>query len=247
MHQINDICKNQFTNVNGFQCTLLTPHYSKDEKRWIYSTQMKSQKAPSAQIHHDGSDHWVMSFQSKSGKIYLLDSLYNNKISASVQIQLCKIYGKDKTSITVNIPLLHRQQEGSLACGVYAIGYIVEFCLNGFEELDKKCYKEERWNFHVDECRELIIDCLQTKKMSKFPYNVTSFEKEMPIQFETYKIELNCDVCDLPNFFDDMVGCDRCHKWFHQNCINNMYDGKQPTWLCEKCQHKRPRRVPNKD
>ena len=158
-----------------------------------------------------------------------------------------RVYGKDKTSITVNIPLLHRQQEGSLACGVYAIGYIVEFCLNGFEELDKKCNKEEHWNFLVDECRELIIDCLQTKKMSKFPYIVTSFEKGMPIQFETYKIELNCDVCDLPNFFDDMVGCDRCHKWFHQNCINNMYDGKQPTWLCEKCQHKRPRRVPNKD
>ena len=71
MDQINDICKNQFPNINRFQCMLLTPFYSIDEKRWIHSTQIKSQKAPSAQIHHDGSDHWVMSFQSKSGKTYV--------------------------------------------------------------------------------------------------------------------------------------------------------------------------------
>ena len=91
----NGILSNQFPEVNGFQSTLLTPVFDSKCHRWDYHAQLESRSSPSAQIHHDGNFHWVVSLKS-GDTIYILDSLYKLTLSSSLQIQISKLYGCNK-------------------------------------------------------------------------------------------------------------------------------------------------------
>ena len=58
--------------------------------------------APSAQIHHTGTDYWIMSFQDDtSDKVNVADSMTINKaqLETSIEMQLAHIYGGGKKKI----------------------------------------------------------------------------------------------------------------------------------------------------
>ena len=57
---------------------------------------MKPAPAPSAQIHHTGTDYWIMSFQDDtSDKVNVADSMTINKAQLGTrrEVQLAHIYG----------------------------------------------------------------------------------------------------------------------------------------------------------
>ena len=74
-----EIISKQFTNINGFQMTNLAPVFDEDSNSWKCRTEFQSSSLPSAQIHHTGRDHWVMSFQNKENEICIIDSLSSTK------------------------------------------------------------------------------------------------------------------------------------------------------------------------
>jgi len=156
----------QFRNINGFQNTLLAPIFNENNKSWQCTSTLESRAAPTAQIHHNGENHWVASLQRKGGRIYVLDSLYKNKLSSSLQIQLAYIYGCGLNNLTVYVPNIQQQEIGTADCGVFAIANIVEFCITGYKELEMQ---SRSWNFEMSKCRKHLVACLKSKLFIPFP------------------------------------------------------------------------------
>jgi Ulp1 family protease len=92
---------------------------------------MNSQSSPCVQIHHTGRDHWITPCQDTSGTIYVLDSMNSKSITTSVQIQMSRIYGKNKDIVPVKIHKV-QQQANSVDCGVFAIAFMTKFCFSGW-------------------------------------------------------------------------------------------------------------------
>ena len=62
---------------------------------------------------------------------------------------------------------------------------------------------------------------------------------------DVFDIKIDC-LCGLANITGSMmVSCDRCRKWFHQNC-SNQKNWNISSWLCDNCKNKRLRRLPKK-
>ena len=55
-----------FPEVNGLQNTLHVPRYIDNSAIWRINKHLSKQQPPSAQIHHNGSNHWVMSYQQEN-------------------------------------------------------------------------------------------------------------------------------------------------------------------------------------
>ena len=140
MFAVNKIMKAQYNNINGFRDTLLVPSFDDDTKIWEYP-QDKWFEPQRTQIHHTGKSHWVFSFceshsKDKKQDIYLIDSFYHNQITPSMEIQLAKLYGRNKNSLSITTSCLQQQQLGP-NCGLFAIAHMVEFCSGNYEGLEK--------------------------------------------------------------------------------------------------------------
>ena len=68
--------------------------------------QFKKQEAPSAQIHFNGNNHWVFTYQGSYEKeILYADSLTAaNTPNSNVQIQIAQVYGHLRSNLSVNEP-----------------------------------------------------------------------------------------------------------------------------------------------
>ena len=108
MYSINMLILDARYNVNGFQDTMLAPILQKNGKWHIPGDGFTSQKSPSANIHYNSQQHWIIFFQFENGDISLLDSSLSQKmqycLNDSFKIQLAQIYGRGKSQITVQIP-----------------------------------------------------------------------------------------------------------------------------------------------
>ena len=212
MNFAQEIARQQFPQMNGFQYTGYAPLYR--DKKWEYSLQMTSQQPPSVQIHHTGHDHWITSFQDQQREVYVLDSKNpRHTLSGSTEIQLSKVYGNEKNILHVKIPPV-QQQGNSVDCGVFAIAFMVEVCvLSSVKGLSNTV-------FDTDMMRPHLIHCFNSKKFSPFP------KKKHPSKLKlnrsvVFSIDKSCRArCNLPDMFDNLVCCDLCGGWFHYGCID---------------------------
>ena len=65
----------------------------------------------------------------EKGRLYVLDSLYQGQLSASLEIQLAKIYGCNKSLLSVFVPNVQQQNPGSVDCGIFAVAMLWSFVL----------------------------------------------------------------------------------------------------------------------
>ena len=164
-----DILESQFPKIGGFQLTQMVPTYDDKAEHWkLGNHSMQKVKGPCVQIHHDGKFHWVASLRNEKNHVYLLDSLYdrNVEIRPFVAIQLCQIYGNGNSRLSVYRSNVQRQSSDTLNCGVFAIANIVEFCINGYKELEN-CTRT--WNFDENNMRNHLVKCLEDGKFTSFP------------------------------------------------------------------------------
>ena len=88
INTVQYILRNQFPEISGFQSTLNAPIYETDGIKSIFPFSKVS--PPSAQILHDGHDHWVFACQREKQKYVLLfDSLnQRSKIGTITDFQV---------------------------------------------------------------------------------------------------------------------------------------------------------------
>ena len=165
------ILKEQFQHINGLQDTANVPRLvgstkSKQGRKWTYSSKFQQCSSPGAQIHHNGTDHWLLSVKpDRSGAVIILDSGVSPKLSNSVKIQLSALYGSPKSSLTVSCPRVQQQTSGSGNCGVFAIAFLVEYCFEGYAGETVVLFDEAMMRSH-------LIECLQKGQFSPFPRQV---------------------------------------------------------------------------
>lgn len=230
MSAANSILKMQFPGINGLQETTGIPHYSDSQDKWLVNKQFQKQAAPSAQIHFNGSNHWVFTCQRNEGnEVLYADSLSSkNAPNSNVQIQIAQIYGRSQSNLLVHVPKV-QQQPNSYDCGIFAIAHAVEFCLN------PKTYSGKQ-NFDFSCMRTHLTTCLENEKFEPFPKESSRLRNvKIDITKNIRTVEISCQ-CGLPDFLDDMVGCEnrKCRKWYHLRCVG-VSKGQECSWVCEKC------------
>lgn len=230
-----NIVKNQFPNIHGLQDPENAPvllHISKGKKKqtWLYPNQFVKNKSPCAQIHHNGSDHWVLSIKpDDSDKIYILDSSMWSSMTDSLEIQLSSLYGLTNSNITVTAPRVQTQTAGLGNCGIFAVANLIEFCANLY-------VGDTVIEFVEDEMRNHLIDCLERSIFSPFPKKTKSRKRikyNEEVDFSK-TISITCP-CGLADILDDLIRCNNCNQGYHYCCTKPQITFRTKRWKCPKC------------
>ena len=114
-----------------------------------------------------------------------------------------------------------QQQQGSRDCGLFAIAFALHSALGqDIPELE----------FNQSEMRKHLINCFSKKLLTPFPTSDISTARQN--FFPGRSIDLYCD-CRMPESFGDMVECEKCESWYHQQCVD--YSPKKSNWICRSC------------
>lgn len=157
-----NIIKDQFRDINGLQDTLLAalPSYG-----YSYTN---SDKKPTAQIHHTGQFHWILSCSLPGVEIGSFDSLANpqNWPTSAVRDQLFQMHyqrGSQADSLLVQLYPCQKQTGGS-QCGDFSIANLVEFVSNNcsINAVTAATFDQSRMRDH-------LRICLEQKQFTKFP------------------------------------------------------------------------------
>ena len=229
MEAVNILARQQAPNINGLQLPEIVPVFNDKENRWITKSSLDHvNKLPICQIHHNGKQHWVSTFQTDSDSIYVFDSLKSGNcitdLSPSLQIQIAQIYGNNKSEIKLFIPNIQQQTNGS-DCGLFAIAHIVEFLHTG--KINPNIL------FNATKFRDHLCKCLENKRLEPFPksFKRNVKKKEVkPIIIPLFR------CCHLPEVVADMVACDNCGEWYHKHCVaNERSNSTDGNFLCSNC------------
>lgn len=230
MVAVSKIARQQFPNINRLQLTERVPLHDKEQKSWKIGNIMDSVQAPACQIHHTHSDHWIVSF--KTDKVFVFDSLGNERpdnciLSPGLQIQLARIYGKDVSSIQVNIPDTQRQNN-SVDCGLFAIAHLTEFCLKG--------HTCPNVIFDTTQMRSHLVSCLEQSKLTEFPKTNKMLNSRRRKAEKIVDLELIC-ICNLPLCVDSVVECLLCQSKYHKQCVIPPTENDVgQNFICNNCQ-----------
>ena len=174
-----------------------------------------------------GAHHWVCTARHPGGSVWIMDSrVLLQPITASTELQVAKIYNQQSVSSTLHVEIISvQQQEGLHDCGVFAIAYALEVCLNR---------RPEFANFNQPLMRQHLIKCLNEKHFEPFPKHESTATLPRPSHFVKH-IKLYC-LCNMPETFDDrMICCDVCNEWFHCSCVLPHDDPDPDIWKSSGC------------
>ncbi|XP_053382469.1 uncharacterized protein LOC128549555 [Mercenaria mercenaria] len=213
------------------QDTLYVPNFDENLGFWNLNDNLQKQSAPSAQIHYNGSHHWLMSYQiSENEPVCILDSLKSQRtLNNSLAIQLSQIYDNHKDSLKALIPEIQRQ-ENSSDCGVFAVAYLTELLMTNFT-VDVSTIR-----FDISKMRAHLYECISKCSFSAFP-KINKMPKMPCKDARVQTVRLYC-TRKLPDIVEDMVKCDnkKCrHKWYHKKCVGFVETVRGKTWLCHFC------------
>ena len=118
-------------------------------------------------------------------------------------------------------------QQSSDSCGLYAIAMAYHLC-DGKDPCHIS-YTESQMRSHLEKC-------FVTKTISAFPNESRSLRQKI---IEETEVSIYC-VCRYPettSHFGDMVCCDKCSQWCHEDCLQipRKVFGKDISWVCPYC------------
>ncbi|CAG2203434.1 unnamed protein product [Mytilus edulis] len=228
MNNAQKLINDKYVGMNGLEATVLAPYFEEKANTWHYYEGKKFQHAhpPSAQIHHTGKGHWVLSYQAvDSHSVYLIDSMRSSReaLSPSLQIQLAAVYGHGGSQLNINMPFI-QQQRNSVDCGVMCIAFLVEFCEKGHQGVLSA-------NFDLSQIRSHLLRCFGKGDITSFPQIAHKLRSN--VRCKDVQLSLHC-ICNMPEVFSDMIKCDRCELWFHKKCFS-LDHTMDSSWFCVGC------------
>ena len=190
------LLSNHFYHLGGLQSTLTQ-----------YKEPIKN-PTNAIQILHVNNNHWsvltTININQRKCQAHYYDSMLTS-LTPDVEYLISRRLPSENHRIDVD-RMIVSQQAGSSDCGVFAIAVATALAF-GTDPSDLM--------FHQAEMREHLAQCLD-KKMTLFP--TKSRKRHTQKILKTITIYL-CPVCEKPDDGCEMVCCDDCHKWFHQQCV----------------------------
>ena len=121
------------------------------------------------------------------------------------------------------------RQNNSVDCGLYAIAYVMSYCLRG-----EICFD---LIFDSKKLQSHLFKWFEQQEMTEFP--LTNKTKSVRKKTSTLEIDIeNYCICNLPACLDIvMVECDKCATWYHKSCINAPIDIStvEQDFICSLC------------
>ena len=219
------LLKERFPNLDGFQDTLLGETNA-------FSTIKRHKKF--VQILHTGNMHWICIANTYKGKYqndvcHVYDSLNNGKLSSNNKRHIASLCQYEGEKFTINIQPV-QQQDNGVDCGLYAVAFATSLAFG--DDPVKLFYNKYNLQTH-------FINCLLNKNMTKFPGVSKSEVNTKVCRSKTIPLEIYC-VCRM-NFNQDddiMAQCDKCHRWYHQQCVKiprMIFTKKSAIFICTSC------------
>jgi len=137
--------------------------------------------APSVQILHNGSNHWLASASTSQG-IYVADSLLTEPNSATKQQLLCLYRSPLSVANYIDVTYIPVQkQRGRIHCGDFAVAFAAAFASRQSPSTISNL------RFDQDIMRRHLFTCLKDQSLTEMPPSLLSFPVTLPKQV-TYRI-----------------------------------------------------------
>ena len=184
------------------------------------------------------SSHWVCTATGNdTNEVLLFDSLWSTTIlERMVELQIAQIYHhRCAGSKTLTIRKVNVQQQlfGTSDRGLFAVAYATEVC-HGRDPA--------KANFNQSLMKDYLLDCLEAGSIQRFPQMSKVPNRKQsakPPRSITIQVDLYC-YCGMPEWYDNMILCDKCEQWFHKSCVNlkGVRGLRNMEWLCDGCRGK---------
>ena len=175
-----------------------------------------------------GNNHWIVvsTVGCPQGTVNVYDTMHtelrnipSSTISTIARLTVCSL--SQLTIRTVGVD----PQKNSSDCGVLCVA--IAFDLLSAKGPCIAAYNSTIIRKHLSQC---LVNCCLT------PFPVIGKRSTSPIVYlDIVSVDLFC-ICRMPEFPGDrMVECERCHRWFHQHCLeikNEVFDLVDASWLC---------------
>ena len=208
------LLRKQSSNIAGWQ----TPQLGVGYKFATCGT-------PFIQILHVLRNHWIVAtnINCTSTTVNIYDSAYS-AISHDTKLQIVSMIRPSTNELTYRNVNFQRQTNNS-DCGVFAIAVATELVLGRDPVL---CY----WK--IQDMRQHLIRCLENKELSSFPGKTRRIPPGSKTKLiVTEKVYCICRMINDPSL--PMIKCDKCHNWYHLNCLNVDECDCAKKWFCINC------------
>ena len=144
------------------------------------------------QILHYGGAHWVAisTFNCKSGKIMLMDSLFKGRVSVHIKNWICFIMNSKEKEIRIKVAGVQQQTNG-IGCGLYAIAFI-NYILHNKEYPFGVKFDQSKMRHHL--LRSFSFNSLQS-----FPFREIAQRKEIIKKIFKLKLYCTCRMYWVPS------------------------------------------------
>ena len=131
---------------------------------------------PFVQVLHDGNAHWVTAstLNCNPGEVVLMDSMFQGRVNAKVQQQICETLCSLDKILTKVLPV--DQQSNGIDCGIFAIAF------------SEHLYPTEV-NFDIKHLRNHILKCFKDNIILSCPFSEKRTRKNHAKELE---LEIYC-------------------------------------------------------
>ena len=209
-----NILKQQFPLIGGFQATVLGENLS-----------MEMQKGEYVQILCISGNHWICisSIGCQQSTINVYDSLHGHLDAHTKKLVADLMQSKEKVIDVCYCDV--QRQSGPNDCGLFAIAFATALCFG--EDPTTLGFTQTTMRHH-------LFSCIQAGKMTQFTTRST-LRRPKPALKE--KLAIYC-ICRLGDDGTEMVECSKCQEWFHLKCIHvpkQVLKNKDIPWQCSSC------------
>lgn len=167
--------------------------------------------------------HWVVSSYHQ-GEVKLYDSLFNGKLTPSLEIQIAQLYRPANLDSKIMVTAERvQQQKGTTDCGLFSIAYAYHAA---------KGEKVSGLTLDQENLRNHLSTCFENGEITAFPSsssNTTFIKSSKKHLFVT----VYC-ICAMPDSYDKkMISCEQCENWYHFKCMN--IKTAPDVWYCANC------------
>jgi len=216
----HSVLKNEFgDNISGWQSPQLIKRPQCFKKI--------SDREPFIQILHENNSHWIvvsnMPFKRDSNNIYIYDSLNSGSINNNLVNTTCCFFKCKYDSLHFDVVNVSKQSN-HYDCGVLAIAYATELA-HGEDPA--------KYDWSNALIRKHLINCLEKKKMERFPQSKTRTLRLGQRILKTKMIKLFCECRMAKDESKAMIQCSSSKKLFHIDCVSPKTCIQ--SWVCVKC------------
>ena len=145
---------------------------------------------------YTGHAHWITTVACNTTGLQLFDSLAGSKLSACLEQQIARAYGRAESETIVVSRRPVQQQDGGIDCGLFAIANVYHAARGDVVEM--MCFDQSAMRKH-------LAQCFERQQFSPFP---AADCKQRKCRTKHFVVTMYC-YCRMPSSFDDnMIKCD---------------------------------------